>query len=90
MRHRINEEGRAVRKTFKRISLPAGAWLVGGGHTLLSAALPSFPGAQGFGANAIGGRNGDVYHVTSLADTNSAGTLRNGINTANLPRKGRS
>src|SRR3954466_13734790 len=42
-------------------------------------ALPAFPGAQGFGANAVGGRNGDVYHVTSLADTNTVGTLRYGL-----------
>src|SRR5437764_15277868 len=49
---------------------------------VVRAATPAFPGAQGFGANAVGGRTGDVYHVTSLADTNSAGTLRNGISTS--------
>src|SRR5947207_13872990 len=49
--------------------------------------LVAFPGAEGFGANAVGGRNGDVYHVTSLADTNTSGTLRYGISTA--PTAGR-
>lgn len=36
----------------------------------------AFPGAYGGGVNATGGRGGTVYVVTSLADTNTAGTLR--------------
>jgi hypothetical protein len=50
--------------------------------TVRAGAVPAFPGAEGFGANATGGRGGDVYHVTSLSDANSPGTLRYGINTA--------
>ena len=38
----------------------------------------AFPGAVGFGANSEGGRAGDVYHVTSLAD-DGPGTLREGV-----------
>ena len=30
-------------------------------------ALPAFPGAEGFGANATGGRDGSVVYVTTLA-----------------------
>ncbi|WP_428938339.1 pectate lyase family protein [Fontivita pretiosa] len=44
---------------------------------------PAFPGAEGPGSDATGGRGGDVYHVTSLIDdANQPGTLRHGIKTA--------
>jgi hypothetical protein len=41
-------------------------------------ALLAFPGAEGFGRNAIGGRNGTVYIVTNLAD-NGTGSLRDAV-----------
>ncbi len=40
----------------------------------------AFPGAEGGGMNATGGRGGTVYKVTSLADTNTPGTLRYAVN----------
>ncbi len=40
----------------------------------------AFPGAEGFGRYASGGRGGDVYHVTTLADGNEPGTLRYAVN----------
>ena len=44
------------------------------------AAVPAFPGAEGFGKYTTGGRGGRILYVTSLLDTNTAGTLRYAIN----------
>ena len=48
-------------------------------------AARAFPGAEGGGMYATGGRGGKIYHVTSLEDNNTQGTLRYGIENAERP-----
>lgn len=43
---------------------------------MASAQIPAFPGAEGAGMYATGGRGGKVLYVTSLEDTEMPGTLR--------------
>lgn len=46
----------------------------------------AFPGAEGYGKYANGGRGGSVYHVTSLADDSVPGTFRYGVSCVKGPR----
>ena len=44
--------------------------------TTQPAPLPAFPTAEGFGAQAVGGRGGRIIYVSKLTDTGEPGTLR--------------
>ena len=70
---------------FWRVFSLAGILLAGVRSLSAQSTLTAFPGAEGFGANASGGRGGEVYHVTNLND-DGPGSLRAGVEQVSGPR----
>jgi pectate lyase len=74
--------GRLIGTTAAGLLVFAGACTQG---TVSAAETLAFPGAEGFGRLASGGRGGHVYIVTNLYDS-GPGSLREGFRSAAGPR----
>lgn len=67
---------------MKTIAITATIGLLAAQFSFAQEKMPAFPGAEGFGRVATGGRGGETVHVTTLDDV-GAGSFRNAVSKPN-------
>ncbi|KAL0563878.1 hypothetical protein V5O48_018183 [Marasmius crinis-equi] len=75
----------SMKTYYWRVDVISGSTTTTGRTWMFRPRQLAFPGAEGYGQFARGGRGGKVVKVTSLADS-GAGTLREAVETATGPR----
>jgi pectate lyase len=76
MYYLINSDMKATYRLFRWLIIPVSVLIIGGMR--LDAKQPAFPGAEGYGKYASGGRGGRIIEVTTLEDRDRYGNIAPG------------